>query len=242
MPKPSIANPDPIGEETLKRIYQMRRLNDWMWSRIEPWVGQRVLEGGCGNGTMTEFLLDREFVLSVDMNPVHLQLLLERYTGRGNLKILEMNLADPKLIERSDYGIDTIVCLNVLEHIEPHETVLRSFFEILQPGGRLVLLVPAYPSLFGTLDSALGHFRRYGKQELFDLFEQTGYQIDHHSYLNLFGIFGWWLNGKALKRDLLPQGQLGLYEKLVPFFAWFERVIGHSAGLSHIIIGSKPAK
>ncbi|MFH1741426.1 MAG: class I SAM-dependent methyltransferase [bacterium] len=236
------SNPDPIGAETLNRIYRMRKLNEWMWSRIEPWVGQRILEGGCGNGTMTEFLLDREFVLSVDFNPAHLEALSERYRNCSNLSVLQSDLSDPDLAKCADHRIDTIVCLNVLEHIDPHEKVLQSFFQVLQPGGRLVLLVPAYPKLFGTLDSALGHVRRYGKGELFDLLVRTGFTVEDHSYLNLFGVLGWWLNGKVLKRNLLPQGQLGLYEELVPLFAWLERLTGHSAGLSHIIIGRKPVE
>jgi len=72
-------NSHPIGEETLRRIYRMRRMNEWMWSRIEPWVGNRILEAGCGNGNITEFLLKREFVLSVDINPTNLQALQERF-------------------------------------------------------------------------------------------------------------------------------------------------------------------
>lgn len=234
------ANPDPIGAETLKRIYRMRRLNDWMWSRVGPWVGQRVLEAGCGSGTMTEYLLGREFVISVDINPVHLKQLSERYKQHGNFTVLHLDLADPRLVECAEHRIDTVVCLNVLEHIQPHKTVLDSFLRVLEPGGRLVLLVPAHPALFGTLDVALGHVRRYAKKELFGLFTRTGFAVEHHSYLNLFGMSGWWLNGKVLRRDILPQKQLGLYEKFVPLFVWLERLMGHSLGLSHVIVGRKP--
>jgi ubiquinone/menaquinone biosynthesis C-methylase UbiE len=127
-----------------------------------------------------------------------------------------------------------------LEHIQAHQTVLDWFFRVLEPGGRLVLLVPAHPALFGTLDVALGHVRRYSKSELFDLLARTGFVVEHHSYLNLFGILGWWLNGKVLKRRILPQRQLDLYEKLVPVFAWLECLMGQSLGLSHVIVGQKP--
>ncbi len=233
-------NPDPVGAETLRRIYRMRRLNDWMWSRLEPWVGQRVLEAGCGNGTMTQFLLDREFVLSVDVNPAHLEHLKERYKEYENVSVLNLDLADTRLAECAGKHLDTVICLNVLEHIEPHEQVLESFYNALEPGGRLVLLVPAHKVLFGTLDEALGHVRRYGKQELFDLVSKTGFEVEDHSYLNLFGIVGWWINGKVLKRGILPQGQLGFYEKFVPFFRLIERLTGQSVGLSHILIGRKP--
>ncbi|HOE11672.1 MAG TPA: class I SAM-dependent methyltransferase [bacterium] len=214
-------------------------MNEWMWSRIEPWVGDRILEAGCGNGNITEFLLKREFVLSVDINPTNLQALQERFRDHENLSVLNLDLTDPALKDCAACRFDTVVCLNVLEHIERHETVLRSFHEILQPDGLLVLLVPAYPWLFGTLDSALGHVRRYGKSELKRLLEQAGFRITYHSYLNMMGILGWWLNGKLLKRNLLPSAQLDLYEGFVPVFRFLEQITGHCMGLSHIIIGAK---
>ncbi|HPO09663.1 MAG TPA: class I SAM-dependent methyltransferase [bacterium] len=232
-------NSHPIGEETLRRIYRMRRMNEWMWSRIEPWVGNRILEGGCGNGNITEFLLTKEFVLSADINPTNLQALQARFRDHENLSVLNLDLTHPALKDCAVHRFDTVVCLNVLEHIERHETVLQSFHHILQPDGLLVLLVPAYPWLFGTLDSALGHVRRYGKAELKTLLEQAGFRIVHHSYLNMMGILGWWLNGKLLKRDLLPSAQLDLYEGLVPLFRCLEQITRHSMGLSHIIIGAK---
>lgn len=234
-----IDNPDPIGAETLRRIYQMDNLNRWMWSRVEPWVGSHVLEAGCGTGTMTAFLLTRAQVCCVDMNEEHLADLRRQFDGSNNLETFTCDLQDTRMRELAGRGFDTVVCLNVLEHVLDHETTLDNFHSILEPGGRLVLLVPAYSSLYGTLDKGLSHHRRYDKKELLQLLGDHGFSAVHHRYLNTFGIMGWWLNGRVLKRTLLPSGQLTLYNRLVPLFMLFENLTGPPWGLSHVICAEK---
>lgn len=229
------ANDDPIGAETLRRIYRMDNLNRWIWERIDPWIGQRVLEAGCGNGNLTSFMLAREYVCSVDMNRQHLDEMKEKLGSPKNLDTFMCNLEDPKLRDLSEKKIDTVVCLNVLEHVGDHESTLDHFREVLTPGGRLVLLVPAYPALLGTLDHALSHHRRYGREALMTLLRAHGFTPVHHRYVNTFGILGWWLNGKVLKRHLLPSGQLTLYNRLVPLFMFLENLTGPPCGLSHVI-------
>lgn len=232
-------NDDPIGAETLRRIYKLNNLNRWMWSRIDPFVGQRVMEAGCGTGNMTAFLLEREYVCGVDMNARHLEDLKTRLGSPENLDTFQSDLQDPRMRQLAEKNIDTIVCLNVLEHVDDHESTLDHFREVLTPGGRLVLLVPAYPSLYGTLDKGLSHFRRYGKRELLGLMKSHGFNVASHRYLNMFGILGWWLNGKVLKRNLLPSGQLNLYNALVPAFMAIEDLTGPPCGLSHVICAEK---
>src|SRR6185436_9726599 len=87
---------------------------------------------------------------------------------------------------------DTAVCLNVLEHIADDRGSLASIHRLLEPGGRLVLLVPAIPAIFGTLDDKLGHFRRYTPRHLRERYAEAGFQMRHIEYFNLAGIAGWW--------------------------------------------------
>lgn len=225
--------------ETLRRIYLMDNLNRWMWSRVDEWVGQRVMEAGCGTGTMTAFLLSRSYVCSIDMNPLHLAHLHELCGKRDNLETFQYDLQDPAIRSLASRNFDTIVCLNVLEHIPDHRMTLENFHALLPDGGRLVLLVPAFQTLFGTLDETLTHYRRYGKAELLQLLRECGFEPIHHRYLNTFGMLGWWLNGKVLKRRLLPSGQLNLYNRLVRFFMWFEDVTGPPCGLSHVVCAER---
>ena len=234
-----IDNPDPIGAETLRRIYQMDNLNRWMWSRVEPWIGSHILEAGCGTGTMTAFLLSRAQVCCVDLNAKHLEQLERQFDDPKNLETFACDLQDKQMRELAGRGFDTVVCLNVLEHVLDHEATLDNFHDILEPGGRLVLLVPAYSSLYGTLDEALSHHRRYDERELHSLLDNHGFRTIHHRYLNAFGVPGWWLNGKILRRHLLPSGQLTLYNRLVPLFVLFEDLTGPPWGLSHVVCAER---
>jgi SAM-dependent methyltransferase len=136
--------------------------------------------------------------------------------------------------------LDTVICLNVLEHVRDDMLSLASVHRLLQPGGRLVLLVPAMPSLYGTLDRALGHFRRYTAAELRHVFAAAGFRLRHLEYFNLAGVPGWWLTGRVLKRTLIPTGSLRLYDALVPLFR-LERFLPWRLGQSLIAIGERPA-
>jgi hypothetical protein len=111
---------------------------------------------------------------------------------------------------------------------------------LLQPGGRLVLLVPALRALHGTLDDALGHFRRYVPAELSAKLGVAGFRVHHVEYFNLAGVPGWWLAGRVLRRRLIPTGALRWYEALVPLFR-LERFLPWRIGQSLIAIGEVPA-
>ena len=98
------------------------------------------------------------------------------------------------------YHIDSVICFNVLEHIEQDEKALKNIFDLLEPGGRLLLLVPSHPWLYGTLDQHLGHYRRYGKKELKNKLETLGFKVIFLKYFNRIGIWEWFLNSKILRK------------------------------------------
>jgi SAM-dependent methyltransferase len=162
-----------------------------------------------------------------------------RFAGQPNVHAEVGDLSDPSLLRLAPYGFDTVICLNVLEHIERHVEALTHMHALLVPGGRLLLLVPAHPSLYSRLDSELGHYRRYADADLRALLQGVGFRIERRFYLNLFGIFGWWLNGRILQRRILPRGQLGLYERLAPAFRAVEEGLGRRWGLSIVFIAQK---
>jgi hypothetical protein len=116
---------------------------------------------------------------------------------------------------------------------------LATLFRLLQPGGRLILLVPALPSIYGTLDRALGHFRRYTPAELRHKYAEAGFRMRHLEYFNLAGIPGWWFTGRVLKRELIPAASLRWFDALVPLFR-LERFLPWRVGQSVIAIGERP--
>jgi SAM-dependent methyltransferase len=226
---------DPVGAETLDRLAEAVRYNGWMFDRIRPWIGDRVLEIGSGIGTLSAFLVDRPRLVVTDTRAEYLERLRGRFAGRGNVSVARLYLPNEDAAVAGE-RFDTIICLNVLEHVEDDVESLAAIRKLLQPSGRLVLLVPALSALYGTLDRALGHYRRYGRGELVSKFERTGFRMAHMEYFNLAGVPGWWLAGRVLHRQMIPAGSLTLYDALVPLFK-LERFLPWRVGQSLIAIG-----
>src|SRR6202022_3041782 len=102
---------------------------------------------------------------------------------------------------------------------------LEDFRAVLEPNGRLVLLVPALARLYGTLDVQLRHFRRNEKAEVEEKLRQAGFVLEDCRFLNRPGILGWYVNGKILKRRVLPRGQLRLFSLLLPLLKREEKLL-----------------
>ncbi len=228
---------DAVGAETLERLAGARNYNRWLTDRLQPWIGRRVLEIGAGLGSMSEFILDRERVVLSDTDPYYLGRLRERFGTRPNVRISELRLPDGDGALAAE-RLDTLLCPNVLEHVPDDVGSLAAMRGLVVPGGRLVLLVPSLPSIYGTLDEALGHVRRYRPAELRDKYRRTGWRMVHLEYFNLAGVPGWWLTGRVLKRRMIPAGSLDLYDALVPFFR-LERFLPWRVGQSLIAIGER---
>lgn len=202
------------------------RYNRWIYSEIAPFVGQNVLEVGCGIGNMTRHLLGAQRVIALDRLPGSVALVAETFAGMPHVHTCLGDITAPSTVEQlMPYTIDTVVCLNVLEHIERDDVALRHMFRLLQPEGHLLLFVPAGTYMYGTLDKALGHYRRYARTDLAARVAQAGFRLQRVSYLNLAGIPGWWLNSRVLHRHLLPTGQLRLFNRLAPLLIWTERAL-----------------
>ncbi len=233
---------DPVGIETLERLAAAApRYNRWLFERVRPWVGRRVLEIGAGVGTMSAFLMNgaHERVVLTDTNPHYLERLGARFAHQTHVGVAPLRLPtfNPDLARER---LDTIICLNVLEHVREDMLSLNTMFRLLEPGGRLVLLVPSLPAIYGTLDRALGHFRRYTPTELRRKYAAAGFRVRHLEYFNLAGVPGWWFTGRVLKRELIPTGSLRWYDVLVPLFR-LERWLPWRLGQSLIAIGERPS-
>ena len=224
-----------MGAETLEQLSGATRYNRWMFDRLRRWVGRRVLEIGSGIGNLSAFLLDRERLVLTDTREEYLDRLRQRFAEHRNVAVERLYLPnEPGGLAGQRF--DTIICLNVLEHVDDDRGSLVAIRGMLAPGGRLVLLVPALPALYGTMDRALGHHRRYKRRALGELLRATGYSVTHIEYFNLAGVPGWWLAGRVLRRPMIPAGSLKLYDALVPLFR-LERLLPWRVGQSLIAIG-----
>ncbi len=224
----------------LETLSAADRFNDEVWNRVEPFIGTDILEVGMGIGIFTEKLLVRGKVFGVDIVPEFVEEARRRLGARPGLESLVADMGAVLPDSLRGRGFDTIVCMNVLEHIEDDRGTLKRLLSMLNPGGRLILVVPAYRWLFNPLDSNDGHFRRYERAELNEKLNTAGFNVVHESCFNLFGIVGWFLNGTILRRKDLPAGQMGLFNAVAPFLFWFERLVGPPMGLSLLAVGTKP--
>src|SRR3954451_17737536 len=132
------------GYYVLQSMRRARGLNRWILEQFEPYLGARVLEAGCGIGNFTELLLDRQRLVCVDNDPLYVEMLDWRLGHLENVRTLKFDLSDGASYSAvKEESVDTIVCLNVLEHIAADEAVLRAYYDLLEPGGHAIILVPA---------------------------------------------------------------------------------------------------
>ncbi len=227
-----------IVYQTLQRMKKLHRYNQWIFLKFRPFLGKRVLEIGSGIGNITKFLLDRDLVIATDVEPKYLTFLKETFGKYKKFIIEYLDLSGSETGRYRSYHIDSVICFNVLEHIEQDEKALKNIFNLLEPGGRLLLFTPSHSWLYGSLDRHLGHFRRYGKKELKNKLETIGFKVISLEYFNRIGILGWFLNSKILHRKNLPPSQLRIYNLFVPLFK-LERFLPLPFGASLLAVAQK---
>jgi SAM-dependent methyltransferase len=204
------------GPEILEALSDARRFNDWMADTIRPYVGKRVLEIGAGIGNLTRALVPRrQCYVAADIDSEHIARLQTRFQHRPNLRVCYCDLSDPRDFEGFQGQMDSIVCLNVLEHVKDDMQSLRNMHAALVPGGRAIVLVPHGQEIFGTLDEVLGHYRRYSHQELRDKMEQVGFRVERILEFNRISRPGWYVTGRILKKTSLSPLQLKVFDRLV---------------------------
>ncbi len=233
-------DPRNVGHVTLSRMARLEPYNRWLVSRFERAVGRRVLEIGAGFGNITRHLKGRELLVASDLDPIAIEYLRGVFRDDPSVRVASYHfpLDARARDEIRALDVDTVICLNVLEHIEDDRATLADIRDALKPGGRLVLLVPAFARLYGTLDEHLHHFRRYEKAELDAKVREAGFAIEELRFVNRPGIFGWWLNGRVLRRRVLPRSQLFAFKLLMPMLKREEEQ-PPSSGLSLLAIARK---
>lgn len=225
------------GLLTLRRVDRLRRYNRYIWERVRPWVGRNVLEIGSGTGGITRFLVTRENVTATDPDPRYRQILTRLLERHPNVHVAAFELG----AEGSDLPVgsfDTVVCSNVLEHVEDDVGALKQVHALLSNDGRVILIVPMLRELHGTIDAALSHHRRYEREELHQRLAQTGFRVEHSSAFNALGVPGWWLNSRVLRRRSVPGLQARINDLLVPWLRVEER-LGLPFGMSLLVVARK---
>ncbi len=228
------------GAKILDSLAGTKRFNRWMADTVRPLVGTRVLELGAGIGNMTQHLArGRKIYVASDIDEEHIARLRVRFRGRPNLEIRRCDLCDAADFQPLLGSFDSVVCLNVVEHVEDDLGALRHIFSALKPGGRAIILVPQDQKAYGTLDEVLGHFRRYSEAQLRARMEEAGFQVERMLHFNRVTRPGWRFNGQVLKRRSFGRFQLKVFDTLVPLW---RRIDGHFPwpAVSLIAVGVVP--
>ncbi len=222
--------------EWLSRLGRASNYNRWIFESIETHLGRNALEIGCGTGTFSALIAGRvDHLTAIDISQEFIKAAQRRHTEVPNLTLLKADATD----DLPEHKFDSIIMLDVLEHIADDAAMLASLANKLAPGGCIVLKVPAIPRLFNSLDAAVGHFRRYDQNTLTSVAHSAGCTVRHCRTFNIAGIPGWWWNG-VRRRDVAPGAQIGGFDKLVPLLALGEKFLPPIAGLS--LIGVLEAK
>lgn len=210
------------GPSVLDALSVAGKFNRWMADTISPYVGSRVLEIGAGIGNLTRQICPRKpLYIATDIDTEHLEQLKRKFQHRPAVRICRLDAESPADFAPFEGKVDTVICLNVLEHLERHEHVLESIRKLLEPGGRLLLLVPNGPAAFGSLDTAVGHFRRYTPENLHGLLKDAGFEVEKIIPFNRVSWPGWRFTGQVLKSKGLSMAGMRVFDR----FVWLWRRI-----------------
>lgn len=233
---------DVYGYSTLESISGADKFNRWMYETIRPFCKGRILEIGGGIGNISQcFLAEGKELVVTELQEEYCDIIRNRFTGNVTLEeVITLDIVDPDFETkyRPFFGtFDTVFALNVVEHIANDRKAIGNCKKLLKPGGNLIILVPAFQSLFNHFDTALGHFRRYTAKTLLPVFEANQLPVVHRQYFNLIGMAGWWVSGSLLRKKVIPEGQMKLYNFFVPVFRIIDRISNKWLGLSVIMVG-----
>ncbi len=209
------------GSHILARLARAPRFNTWMADLVRPHCGQGVLEIGSGVGNLTRALIPRRRYVASDVNPLYLETLSALAKERPYLTVGYCDVTERSSFP-ADATFDTVICLNVIEHVEGDRQALLNIKAALDPAGQAIILVPQGPWNFGTLDEVLGHQRRYTRESLTRLAAECGFDVVELKDFNRAGTVAWVLNGKILRRRTFGLVQIKLLNLLTPIFRRLE--------------------
>lgn len=231
------------GYTALTILSKANRFNRWMYEAIKPHLTDNVLEIGSGIGNISSFILqDFNTVTLSDIDDFYLQKLKTNFQQQSqaseflsiNLQMQSFKIVYKDLKEK----FDSLVLLNVLEHLPDDNYALENCKFLLKPKGTLIILVPAYKFLFSRMDKELHHFRRYTAKSLRKKIAAQSFQINKSFYFNFLGIFAW-LYGKIFKLKVLPSSEMNVFNRLVPLGRFLDKIVFQRTGLSTIVIAKK---
>lgn len=231
--------------EELATLIAARRYQEWIAEQFRPYIRGTVMEVGAGIGTMAQkWKAQAQRMLLIEPADNLYPLLKTQFADNPRVQVCHGTLDD--VVSRADGpgagSLDSVVMINVLEHIEQDEATLRKIYRLLAPQGYLMVFVPAMPSLYGSLDRHFGHFRRYTKSGLTDVCQRAGFKTVRQTYFDFLGALPWWFVNRVLCSKRMNPTLAGLYDRyVVPVGRWLEQRVPAPFGKNLLYVGRKPA-
>lgn len=236
-------NSDSVISRDLLVMAQAQNYHKWLLSQFDNFVGNRILDLGAGIGTYTDLLINKQIIVAIDKEPKCIEYLQDRFSEHGNVFIIQSDMADKSLLALNYLNLDTVLCFNVLEHVEDDNQLLRRLNDILKPEGRLLLIVPAYQALYGSIDETVGHYRRYNKKELVKKVTEAGFVVEKVNRMNSLAVPGWFIVNRILrKKEQLPEMVLFYDKYVIPVLSKIEKLVPPPVGLSLVVRAKKSTR
>lgn len=231
---------DAEGLHTLEAVSEAVRFNRWMYEQVRPSMQGKVLEVGSGIGNISAFFIQEKADITLsDIRENYCKALHQQFPDHA---VLQMDLVDPGFQTKYAHlssSFDGVFALNVVEHIEEDRLALENIRFLLKPGGKVLILVPAWPVLYNKIDEGLFHYRRYTKRTLNATLTGAGFITEKTWMFNALGIPAWVTGGLLFREKELKKGQMNAYDKLVALARVLDAITFHQLGLSVISVGRK---
>ncbi len=223
----------------LDAVAEATNYYSWIIDSFAGAFGERIVEAGAGIGTVSDIVLRRaapKELLLIEPAANNIPSLRRRFDDDPRVRIHHGYLEDVG----DSVTADTVIAVNVMEHVERDDEFLSAAHLTLARDGALLLLVPAVPAIYGSLDKAFDHYRRYTRSGLEDLLLTAGFRIQTLHYVNFVGIAAWYVSGRIFHRTTLGRGQVRFYDRwVIPWLRRIESRIHPPVGQSLLAIARK---
>jgi SAM-dependent methyltransferase len=229
------------GVDVLDNLSELERFNRTLVEEISPYLKGSILEVGAGTGNLSQFMPSESGLFLSDLDEGLVDRLKRDFAHQDKVQCDRLDIASPSDTQRwlDAHGlVQSVVCMNVMEHIQDDLQVLRNLKSLLPSGGHAVVLVPQFQWLYGSYDEMVGHVQRYSKKDLQQKASSQGFEVLTMLDFNAMSIPGWWLNAVVLKSKVMPTWQLKLVDRIFPFVHQVERALD-LPGMSLIAICKK---
>ncbi len=218
---------DAVDGKYLESTSSTINYHNWILDSLNKHISKNILEVGSGVGLITEKLSQRygrRKIYCLEPSQVMFPILKKKIKNE-KLKITKVfteTIGDNKN-KLKKLKLDTLIYINVLEHIKDDVDEMKQAYDLLEKGGKIVTFSPAGMWLYSPRDKRTGHYRRYSLQEKVDKMKQAGFEIVEYRYFDIVGSFLWWGKFRLLKSDKISGGQTGFYDKkIVPVLSKIE--------------------